>query len=166
MVDGHIQIADGLRLHALCGIDDEQRALTGGNASRHLVREIDVARRVYQVEQIFLSLHRIFHLDGVALDGDAALTLQIHVVQHLTLRDLDGLGALQQTVGQGALAVIDMGYDAKIPYMVHSCIVISKCKSSNKKRDTRLPARFLLANRAKRCHGTRFGKTFVALFAT
>jgi hypothetical protein len=79
---------------------------------------------------------------------------------------LDGLGALQQTVGQGALAVIDMGYDAKIPYMVHSCIVISKCKSSNKKRDTRLPARFLLANRAKRCHGTRFGKTFVALFAT
>jgi len=24
----------------------------------------------------------------------------------------------------------------------------------------------LTANRAKRCHGTRFGKTFVALFAT
>ena len=30
-----------------------------------------------------------------------------------------GLGILQQPVGQRALAVVDMGDDAEVPYMVH-----------------------------------------------
>ena len=44
------------------------------------------------------------------------LALQIHVVQHLLLHVAvgDGAGDLQQPVGQGALAVVDMGDDAEI----------------------------------------------------
>ena len=37
MVDGHIEVRDGLCLHALSGIDDEQRPLAGSNAARHFV---------------------------------------------------------------------------------------------------------------------------------
>ena len=36
----------------------------------------------------------------MALDGNAALFLQIHIVKHLPLRYLDSLGVLQQTVGK------------------------------------------------------------------
>jgi hypothetical protein len=42
----------------------------------------------------------MFHLDGVTLNSDASLLLQIHVIKHLTLGDLDGIGFLQETVSQ------------------------------------------------------------------
>jgi hypothetical protein len=52
----------------------------------------------------------------VGLDGDASLTLQIHVVQqlrfHITVRD--GAGQLQNAVGQRRFAVVDVGDDGKI----------------------------------------------------
>ena len=48
-VDGEIGIGERLRLNALTGIDQEQRAFTGGQAAAHFVGEIDVARRVHQV---------------------------------------------------------------------------------------------------------------------
>ena len=56
---------------------------------------------VNQVENVFLPFVQVFHLDGVALDGDAALTLQIHVVENLVLKVavVNRLGVLQQTVG-------------------------------------------------------------------
>ena len=56
----------------------------------------------------------------MALDGDATLTLQIHVIEHLPLSHLDGLGVFQQTVGQGRFTMVDMGYDAEISYVIHS----------------------------------------------
>ena len=37
MVDGHVQVGDGLSLHALRSIDHQQRALARGDAARHLV---------------------------------------------------------------------------------------------------------------------------------
>jgi hypothetical protein len=68
----------------------------------------------------------------VALDGDAALSLQVHVVQHLSFRHLDGLGKLQQTVSQRRLAVVNMCYDAEIPYMVHVLFGPFGCKVTEK----------------------------------
>jgi hypothetical protein len=57
----------------------------------------------------------------MALDGDAALLLQVHVVKHLilhlTLRD--GVGVFQKTVGQRALAMVDVGDYAEIAYTIH-----------------------------------------------
>ena len=71
-------------------------------------------------KNIFFTLVHILHLDGVALNRNAALTLQLHVVKHLSLRHLDGLGELQQTVGQRRLPMVDMCNDAEISYMLHN----------------------------------------------
>ena len=43
-VDGEVGVRDGLRLDALGGVDDQQRALAGGERARDLVGEVDVAR--------------------------------------------------------------------------------------------------------------------------
>ena len=54
LLDRGVAVGDRLRLHALRGVDDEQRALAGGERARHLVGEVDVARRVDQVEVVDL----------------------------------------------------------------------------------------------------------------
>jgi hypothetical protein len=51
----------------------------------------------------------------VALDGDATLTLEVHVVEHLPLGYLYGFRMFEQPVGQGRFAVVDMRDDTKIP---------------------------------------------------
>ena len=91
-----------------------------------------MSRSVNQVERIFRAVLHVVHLDGVALDGDAALTLQIHVVQHLGLHVLarHRVGDFQQTVGQRALAVVDMRHDAEVAYCLHSYSRILGCKVS------------------------------------
>ena len=100
VVDSHIQIADSLRLHTLSGIHHQQRTLATGNTAAHLVGEVHMARGVDKVEHIMLATKVVVHLYGMALDGDTALTLKVHIVEHLVLRHVDSLGELQQTVSQ------------------------------------------------------------------
>jgi len=119
VLNGHVEIADGLRLYALRGVDEQEAAFASGNAARHFVGEVDVSRRVDEVEHVGFAVERILHLDGVALDGDAALTFQIHVVEHLPLGDLDGLRALKQAVGQGGFAVVDVRNYTKVSDVPH-----------------------------------------------
>src|SRR5690606_18098042 len=56
------------------------------------------------------------HAHGLALDRDAALTLDVHAVEVLrpgrTL--VDDTGQLQHAVGQGRLAVVDVRDDAEV----------------------------------------------------
>ena len=54
--------------------------------------------------------------DGTGFDGDAPLPFQVHGVQHLLGADalVDGVALLQQPVGEGGLAVVDMGDDGKV----------------------------------------------------
>ena len=59
-----------------------------------------MARGVNKIEHIMLATKVIVHLYGMTLDGDTALTLQVHIVEHLILRHVDSLGELQQTVCQ------------------------------------------------------------------
>ena len=79
-----------------------------------------MAWSVDQVENVFLAFVHVIHLDGVALDGDAALTLQVHVVKHLVLEVavIHRFGELQQTVSQCALSVVDVGDDAEVSDVV------------------------------------------------
>ncbi len=58
----------------------------------------------------------VHHAHGVGLDGDAALALQVHVVQDLGLHLAPGhrAGQLQQPVAQRRLAVVDVGDDGEI----------------------------------------------------
>jgi hypothetical protein len=67
-----------------------------------------VTGRVDEVQLVGLALVDVLHGDRAGLDGDAALALQIHAVQQLGTRlaIADGLGGLQQPVGEGALAVV------------------------------------------------------------
>ena len=55
----------------------------------------------------------------MALDGDATLFLQIHVVEHLSLGNLNRVGVLQQAVSQGRFAMVNMRNDTEIPYVIH-----------------------------------------------
>ena len=80
-----------------------------------------MSRGVNQVERVFLAVLHIIHLDCVALDGDAAFALQVHVVKNLGLHILAGnrVGVLEQPVGQRTLAVVDVRHDAEVAYCLH-----------------------------------------------
>ena len=58
----------------------------------------------------------VHHADGMGLDRDAALALQIHRIQHLRLHLARGHGAgqLKQPVGQRGLAMVDMRDDREV----------------------------------------------------
>ena len=77
-----------------------------------------MARRVDQVEHVVLAVGRVVvQPDGVGLDGDAALALEVHAVEDLRLHlaRLQRAGDLEKPVGQRRLAVIDVRDDRKIP---------------------------------------------------
>ena len=116
-----VDIGESLRLDALRSIDHQQRALAGGQRARHLIGEIDVAGRVHQVEDIILAIQRaIFQPHRLRLDGDAALALDIHRVEHLLhhVARRNRAGLLDQPVRQRRFAVIDMGNNGKIADVV------------------------------------------------
>ncbi|MDB5138081.1 MAG: hypothetical protein JWP37_4684, partial [Mucilaginibacter sp.] len=54
-------------------------------------------------------------------DGDAPLTLKVHIIKQLRLRLAlgDGVGIFKQTIGKCTLAVVDMRYNTKITNVLH-----------------------------------------------
>jgi hypothetical protein len=56
--------------------------------------------------------------DALCFDGDAALALQIHGVEHLFVHLAFGkrAGHFEQAVGKRRFAVVDVRDDAEIPY--------------------------------------------------
>jgi len=76
-----------------------------------------VARGVHQVQDISLTILRlVVQADSLGLDGDAALALDVHIVEdllgHLALGQAAGF--LDQTIGQGRLAMVDVGDDGEV----------------------------------------------------
>ena len=61
-------------------------------------------------------LRFVIQPDGVRFDGDAALALEVHIVEHLRLHLAagDGAGQLKQAIGQRRFAVIDVRDDREI----------------------------------------------------
>ena len=57
-VDRLVGVGQGLRLDALGRVDQQQRALAGAHRAADLVGEVDVARRVDQVEDVVLPVAR------------------------------------------------------------------------------------------------------------
>ena len=145
-VERLIDIGERLRLDALAGVDDEQRALAGVQRTRHLIGEIDVAGRVHQIEDIGLSvLGLVVETHRLRLDGDAALALDVHRVEHLldhvALGDRAGL--LDQPVGERRFAVIDVGDDGEIADIVDVMAGHGRSDSSARalREERRRPAR-------------------------
>ncbi len=78
-----------------------------------------MARRVDQVEYVILAVVvAVVEAHGLRLDGDAALALDIHVVEHLLLAGhfarVEPAGQLNQAVGERRLAMVDMGNDGEV----------------------------------------------------
>ncbi len=112
VLDGEVRVRERLRLAALRGVDHEQRALAGLQRARHLVREVDVPRRIDEVE--LMALPRDAH--GLGLDRDASLPLELHRVEQLLphLAAGDRVGQLEDAVGQRRLPVVDVGDDREV----------------------------------------------------
>ena len=112
-----VEVGHRLRLDALGRVDQQQRPLAGHERPPHLVREVDVARRVDQVQAARPALRvLVAEGHGVALDRDAPLPLDVHRVEDLVaeLPVLDRPAVLDQAVGERRLAVVDVGDDAEV----------------------------------------------------
>ena len=112
-----VDVGHGLGFHALGGINDQDGPFAGRERTRDFVGKIDVARGVEEVEAVgFPVFGRISQGDGVGFDGDALFALQVHGIEVLGLGLAlgDGLTGLHEAVGQGRLAMIDVGDDGEI----------------------------------------------------
>mmetsp|Transcript_17679 Transcript_17679/g.46409 ORF Transcript_17679/g.46409 Transcript_17679/m.46409 type:complete len:358 (-) Transcript_17679:116-1189(-) len=116
VLERQVDVRERLGLDALGRVDDQQRALAGGERPRHLVAEVDVAGRVDQVEHVGLAVLLVGHARRVQLDRDAPLPLQVHGVQELGLHVARGDRGrrLEHAVGQRGLAVVDVGDDREV----------------------------------------------------
>ena len=116
-VDREVGVGQRLGLDALGGVDDEDRALAGRERPADLVGEVDVARGVDEVELVVPAVPGgVEDADGLGLDRDPALALELHRVQELRAHvpPFDGLRHLEDAVRQGRLAVVDVGDDAEV----------------------------------------------------
>ena len=114
IVNGQICVRQGLRLNPLRRVDDQQRALAGLQRAGYLVAEIDMPGCVDQIHYIGLPVVGLVEkTHRASLDRDAALTLQIHIVQKLFghLAGRNRFGQLEQPVGQRGFAMVDMRDD-------------------------------------------------------
>ena len=102
-------VRERLRFDPLARVDQQHGALAGSQAPRHLVPEVDVARRVDQVEDVVLPGEP----DVLSLDRDAPLPLEIHRVEVLRphVPGIDRPTELENPVRERGLAVVDVGDD-------------------------------------------------------
>ena len=122
LLDRGVAVRHGLRFHALRSIHHQQRTFARRQRARHFVREIDVPRRVDQVEQVGLTIARtVAQCHGLRFDRDAALALEIHRVEHLGfhLPVAQAAAHLDEAVSQCGLAVVDVGDDGKVADVLH-----------------------------------------------
>ena len=120
-VDRLVDVGERLGLDALGRVDHQQRAFAGGKAARDFVGEVDVAGRVHQVEDVGLAVLRlVVEAHRLRLDGDAALALDVHVVEHLFDHVALGEAArhLDDAVRQRRLAMVDVGDDREVSDLV------------------------------------------------
>ena len=81
-----------------------------------------MAGGVDQVELIDLAVLRLVEQGcGLGLDGDAALALQVHRVEHLRFHFAVGQApaGLNEAVGQRGFAVVDVGDDGEVADVAH-----------------------------------------------
>ena len=79
-----------------------------------------MAGRVDQIELIALTVRRlIVETHGLRFDRNAAFALEFHRIEHLLLHlpIAEAAASLDQTVGKGRLAMVDMGDDGKVSNM-------------------------------------------------
>ena len=118
-------MGDRLGLDALGGVYDEDGAFTCLQGALDLVGKIDVPGRVDEVHLIVcrrlaVRLAPVNHAHGAGFDRDTLFALQVHGVEQLLLHLPvgNGPGVLDQAIGQCALAMVNVGYDTEVAYVV------------------------------------------------
>jgi hypothetical protein len=105
----------GLRLDALHRVEHRDGAVEDTQASLHFHREVDVTRRVDDVDPVVLPVDG----GGGRGDRDAALLLLVHPIHDrgafVDLADLVGLaGVVKDPLGRRGLAGVDVGHDPDV----------------------------------------------------
>ena len=112
-----VHIGKRLRLDPLRAVYHQKRAFHSAHGTRHLIGEIYVAWRINKIEHIALTIQcRVINTHRIGLDGNPALALNIHTVQHLRLHIpfLNGSSLLDQPVSQSGLSVVNMRHDREV----------------------------------------------------
>ena len=120
VVEGEVHVGEGLRLDALRGVHDQQRAFAGRQRTGNLIVEVHMAGGVDEVEQVGVAvLGLVGDADGLRLDGDAALALDVHAVEVLValFAVRHQPGDFEDAVGKRRFPVVDVGDDAEIADM-------------------------------------------------
>ena len=120
LLQRQVHVRQRLSLHPLRRVHHQQRALTRLQAARDLVAEVHVPRRVDEVQLVDLAVtRRVPQPHRLALDRDAPLALEIHLVQELRFLFAcsNRTGHLKNTIRQRTFAVIDMRDDRKVAYV-------------------------------------------------
>ena len=89
-----MDVGERLGFDALGGVNDEDRTLACLEAVADLVREVDVAGRVDEVEAVGQAVAgHVLEADGAGLDRDALLALEVHRIEDLArhLASIDGV---------------------------------------------------------------------------
>jgi hypothetical protein len=116
-------------------IDDQDGAFARLERLLDFVVEVDMAGRVDEVEHEPLAGGILFALvvvedgDGRRLNGDAALALQVHVVENLVLELAlgDGAGPHEEAVGERGLSVVDVGDDGEVTDLHSGQLLVAGC---------------------------------------
>ena len=117
IIQCQIDITQCLRLHSLRGVYHQHCAVAGRQAAGNFIIKINMSGSIYHIQNILLSVLRI--IDNPAclrLNGNAALPLQLHIIENLALH----FPACQQPrhlynpVRQRGFSVVNMGYDTEI----------------------------------------------------
>ena len=117
-----VDIAECLRFDSLRTVHYKNRSVAGGKRPGDLVVKIHMTWCIDQVEDVFLPVLRMVdRTDGLGLDRDTPLPLNVHIIQdlilHLTLRQDPRL--FNDPVCERAFSVIDMRDDAEIANLIH-----------------------------------------------
>ncbi len=153
-LDREVRVRDRLRLDPLSRVDEEDGALAGRERARDLVCEVDVTRRVDQVELVPFPGHTY----GLSLDRDAALALEVHRVEHLLahLPIGEGLRELEDAVGKRRLAVVDVRDDREVADAIEAHLVRPSDRRPERPiNDSNAPSSRIPSKRAK----TRYAPT-------
>jgi hypothetical protein len=114
VLDREVGVGERLRLDALRRVDDQQRPFAGRQRA-DLAGEVDVARRVDQVEDVNSPvLARVVEADRVRLDGDATLALESMASRTCASISRAWRARDSKAVGKRRLAMVDVRDDRKI----------------------------------------------------
>jgi hypothetical protein len=117
VLDREIGVGQRLRLDTLRRVHEQQGPFAGGERTRDFVREIHVTRGVDQIQDVrVLVVCLVRQPDGVRLDRDAPLTLEVHRIEHLRfhLAGLERPRDFEEAVRECGFAVVNVSDDREV----------------------------------------------------